>query len=71
MNLKGLSTYDLYILAVFKDQDIMESLKNEHNKTYKRHRKRYKELIANISENNLYSEVEDKIKCKCEQLLSS
>jgi len=71
INLDPHVAQDLYKLAIFnKNKEILKALKKNHNRTYKRCLKRYKELIYEYEKEDLYNEVERKLIEKYELLLA-
>lgn len=68
MDLTGLSTHELNIIATMQNDTIRTHLKNEHNKTYKRYQKEFKTLTTGENA-EFYNNVEDKIERKLSQLI--
>lgn len=69
MNLEQLNTKDLAILAMMQNNAIRDVLKKEHNKTYKRHKERFKTL-SNAFNDDYYNTVEVKLVNKIQELIN-
>lgn len=69
-NLKGLTTKELYSLAIMKDNAIRNEFKENHNKTYKRYMRLYKNILEGKLNANA-DEIESLISDKLNTLLNS